>query len=101
MQILRSASKLEVLFNQDGDVVISKELQFIYVGLFLSGFWNQKDVRELESDKVKLRSASNAGSLDKLKLNIKQVKTLKEFINLMIDGQLKVVQIIKRITNEY
>ena len=101
MQILRSAAKLEALFNQDGDVVISKELQFIYVGLFLSGFWNQKDVRELESDKVKLRSASNAGSLDKLKLNIKQVKTLKEFINLMIDGQLKVVQIIKRIKNEY
>ena len=101
MQLIRNAAKLEAVFNQVNDVVISKELQLVYAGLFLSGFWNQKDIKELESDKVKIRSASDAGALDKLKLGISNVDNLKAFVDLMTANNLKVVQIIKNIKNEY
>ncbi len=100
-QILRNAAKLEVLFNQGSDVVFSKELQLIYIGLFLAGFWNDKRVEDIESDKVKIRVVSDAGALDKLKLEVSRVKTLRAFTDLMAANLARVQQVVKRVKNEY
>ena len=100
-QILRNAAKLEVLFNQGSDIVFSKELQLIYIGLFLAGFWNDKKVEDIESDKVKIRAVSDAGALDKLKLEVSRAKTLRAFTDLMTANLVKVQQLIKRVKNEY
>ena len=100
-QILRNAAKLEVLFNQGSDVVFSKELQLIYIGLFLAGFWIDKRVEDIESDKVKIRVVSDAGALDKLKLEVSRVKTLRAFTDLMAANLARVQQVVKRVKNEY
>src|SRR3990167_8860007 len=72
MNILRNSEKLEAVFNQSSDVVLSKELQLIIIGLFLAQFWNAKSGKEIEADIKKLTSVANAGTLDKLKLEIKR-----------------------------
>lgn len=96
MQIIRNSAKLDSLFNQESNVIFSKDLQLIYVGLFLSGFWNSKSGREIEKDVKILKDASDGGKLDKLKLEISRVKRLAQFTKLISTYHLEIEKQIKR-----
>ncbi len=94
MQLLKNAQKLDSLFNQGADILYSKELQLILVGLFLSGFWNAKEGKEIEDDIEKIYKISELGKLDKLKLEIDRVKTLANFKNLLLKYHIQISKLL-------
>lgn len=101
MKILKDAAKLDALFNQDGSILYSKELQLILIGLFLSGYWNLKEGKEIEKDIEKLAVAAEGGKLDKLKLEISQVKKLGNFKNLVLRYHLQINKIVSSESTSY
>ncbi|OGE09196.1 hypothetical protein A3A60_03950 [Candidatus Curtissbacteria bacterium RIFCSPLOWO2_01_FULL_42_26] len=96
MQLIANSSKLEAMFNQDPDVILSKELQLICAGLFLSGFWNQKPNDEIARDVKKLGEISDAGTLDKIKLDIAGIGKYSEFIALVRANHLQITKYMNR-----
>jgi len=101
MHIIRNSEKLEAVFNQDSDLVLSKELQLIIIGLFLSEYWNAKSGKEIEADIKKLRLVSEAGSLDKLKLEINRCETLEQFKAVMVKASPSITKLIAPAKNEH
>jgi len=51
----------------------------VIIGLFLADYWNSKSGKQIEADINKLASVSDAGSMDKLKLDIKRSETLEQY----------------------
>ena len=100
MELIRNSAKLETLFNQDADVTFSKELQLIYVGLFLSGYWSGKTVDEMAKDVEDIRVASEQDKLDALKLEIGRVSKLSEYLSIMESNHLKITKIVNGVKKQ-
>jgi len=94
MNILRNSEKLEAVFNQGSDVVFSKELQLIIIGLFLAQFWNAKSGKEIEADIKKLTEVAEAGTLDKLKLEIKRCENLEQFKAVVVGASANIAKLL-------
>src|SRR3989344_2278603 len=95
MELIVNSAKLETLFNQDADVTFSKELQLVYVGLFLSGYWSGKTANEVAGDVESIRVASEQGKLDALKLEIGRVSKLSEYLSIMSANHLKITKMAR------
>jgi len=66
----------------------------IIIGLFLSEYWNAKSGKEIEADIKKLTSVSEAGTLDKLKLEIKRTETLEQFKAAIVKASPSITKLI-------
>ncbi len=100
MELIRNTAKLETLFNQDADVTFSKELQLVYVGLFLSGYWNGKTADEMAKDVEDIRVASEQGKLDALKLQIGRVSKLSEYLSIIVANHLNITKMVNGVKKQ-
>ncbi len=81
MEHIKNGAKLGVIFNQDVELVYPPNFQILVLALFLSGFWSQKNEKQIESDILKLFSFYGSGALNKLILKLVESKSLKELMD--------------------
>ena len=67
----------------------------------MSEYWNAKSGKEIEADIKKLRLVSEAGSLDKLKLEINRCETLEQFKAVMVKASPSITKLIAPAKNEH
>ncbi len=83
MKSLKNAEKMEALFNQESNVIYEVDLQNIFLGLFLGGFWDRWSGAEIRGQKKLLYTAYNAGTFNSLRLKLKDCKDLAGLIDLV------------------
>ena len=83
MKALQVSRQLEGLFVQDPGMIYPKGLQILFVGLFLTNFWQGVSSSELTRQKKVLYDAYIAGSLDKVKLKINKANALSELMTIL------------------
>lgn len=80
LQALDSGEKLLVLFDQDSEIVIPKQLQLIYLGLFFGGAWTRKTSKEVKVEKIRLFGEYTTGRFGNLPVEAKLAKNLNELV---------------------
>lgn len=76
MSYIKNSERLDVIFNQDSSEIYKGDFQLLLLGLFLVGFWGEKNGKQIQEDKNKLLNLYQRGSLNKLQLGIGQSKSL-------------------------
>lgn len=83
MKAIKNAEKMEALFNQEASVIYETELQYIFCGLFLGGFWDRWSGPEIRGQKKLIYDSYIAGKFNNLKLEIAKCKDLAGLIDLI------------------
>ena len=96
MDLIVNFAKLEAIFNQGGDVVYPKNLQLIYAGLFLSGFWKERTAVQIPGEIAAILALSEAGKLDKLKLAIERVKSYTDYLPLIVENHAAIRRMVDK-----
>lgn len=81
LQALDQGEKLISLFDQESQIVLPKELQLIYLGLFFSGSWNKKTAKEVRIEKIRLLGEYLQGKFASLPTESKVSGSVKELVN--------------------
>ena len=79
---IKQGEKLMAVFDQEGDVIVPKMIQLLYMQLLLSGFWAGTTPTEIKRHKTKILKAYAAGALDELVGQLKdsfELGSLKRF----------------------
>ena len=84
LQSLDTGEKLIALFDQESQIVIPKELQLVYLGLFFGGAWNRKTSKEVRVEKIRLFGEYSTGRFGNLPVEAKLSKSLKELVTLVV-----------------
>lgn len=66
--------RLEFLFNQESEITIPQNLQLLLVGLLISGFWENKSLREMKKNVDKLLESYEKRILPDFEEKIKKIK---------------------------
>lgn len=77
--LLKNGEKINTLFNQNQYQVVPINLQTIYFGLLLGGFWDSKIDAQVDMDKEKFSKAYSDGKLKVIEDKITKLKNLTEF----------------------
>lgn len=80
MEYIKNSSRLDEIFNQDTEVIFGKIFQIIILGLFFSGFWVQKEGKQIAADILKLYEVYTAGKISKLVVGVEGAKDLKSLM---------------------
>lgn len=80
LQALDTGEKLISLFDQESEIIIPKELQLIYLGLFFGGAWTKKTAKEVRVEKIRLMGEYSQGRFGNLPVEAKLSKSLKELV---------------------
>lgn len=83
MSYIKNSERLDVAFNQESNEIYKGEYQILLLGLFLVGFWGQKEGKQIQQDKDKLLALFDSGGLDKLKLAIAGCRGLADLKKLL------------------
>jgi len=75
--------KLELLFNQGIETIIPRKLQLLLIGLLLSGFWENKSLRDMKIESDKFLKAYQNGVLPELKEEIEEIKDFDHLLFLI------------------
>ncbi len=81
MEQIKNGVKLGVIFNQDADLVYPPNFQLLLLALFISGFWSQKNEKQIANDIFKLFAFYSHGALNKLVLRLIKLASLRELID--------------------
>ena len=73
-KIIELDERLEFIFNQESKVIISRKLQLLLIGLLISGFWQNKSLKEMKIEVNKLLENYQKGSLPEFKEKIEEIK---------------------------
>jgi len=89
LQALDTGEKLLAIFNQDSQIVIPKELQLIYMGIFLAGLWRDKNPKQVQVEKMRLLGEffqGRFGNLPSLARKASSIKALVKEVNTFFRG---------------
>lgn len=84
LQALDNGEKLLVLFDQESELVIPKQLQLIYLGMFFGGAWARKTVKEVQIEKIRLFGEYTTGRFGNLPVEAKLSKNLNELVTRVV-----------------
>jgi F-type H+-transporting ATPase subunit alpha len=76
--LIRNGEKLNTLFNQSQNQVISPMLRLLLLSLLVGGFWDSKMDVQVGEDKEKLIAAYQQGKLKTIEAQLAKIKTLAE-----------------------
>lgn len=68
---IKQGEKLMAVFDQEGDVIVPKMIQLLYMQMLLSGFWAEYSPAQVKQHKIKILKAYGDGGLVTL---VKQLK---------------------------
>ncbi len=83
MQYIKNSAKLDIIFNQDANIIYTRNLQIIIIGLYIADFWAQKEGKIIEGEVAKLFELANGNKIDKFILSLEGCKTLDQLKNLI------------------
>jgi F-type H+-transporting ATPase subunit alpha len=66
--------RLEFIFNQESEIIIPRKLQLLLIGLLVSGFWEDKSLKEMKIEINKLLENYQKGVLPEFKEEIEEIK---------------------------
>ncbi|HEY4694430.1 MAG TPA: hypothetical protein VIH52_00495 [Candidatus Nanoarchaeia archaeon] len=84
LQALDNGEKLIALFDQESQMVIPKELQLIYLGLFFSGAWSQKSPKQVRVEKIRILGEFYQGRFGELPKLVKGINSLKNLTKAIV-----------------
>ncbi len=84
LQALDSGEKLLALFDQESEVVVPKQLQLIYLGMFFGGAWARKTTKEVQIEKIRLFGEYTTGRFGNLPVEAKLSKNLNELVTRVV-----------------
>lgn len=82
---LNLGEKIGVLFHQDPEKIISRELQLILMGLLVSGFWKEKSLERMREEISKIYEAYQKNRLPKIPEKIEKIKDIDHLRFLLKD----------------
>lgn len=97
MSYIKNSERLDVIFNQDSSEIYKGDFQILLLGLFLVGFWGEKNGKQIQEDKNKLLKLYQQGSLNKLQLGIGQSKSLVDLKKLLTAQSAQISSAIGRV----
>lgn len=77
---IQRGEKIELIFNQDSETLISRELQLFLFGLLFAGFWDNKNLGMTKVDLIKIVEKYKKGDLKQL---VGQIEKIKNFADLV------------------
>jgi F-type H+-transporting ATPase subunit alpha len=84
--------KIEGVFNQDAEVLISRPLSLILLGLLFSGYWKDKEASQVKVDLIRLIQKHQAGDLKMFEEEAKKVTTVDELLAVCQKSATKVTE---------
>lgn len=91
---LDQGEKLLTLFDQESQIIVPKELQIVYLGLFFSGAWNKKNTREVRVEKIRLLGEYLQGKFGNLPVEAKVAASIKDLV-IKVANYFKVGEVAK------
>lgn len=78
---IERGEKIELIFNQDTETLISRDLQLFLFGLLFSGFWDNKNTGMVKVDLIKLVEKYKKGELKSLSGQVQKIQTFEELVS--------------------
>jgi len=63
---IKQGERLMAVFDQEGDVIVPKMIQLLYMQMLLSGFWAETAPVQIKEHKIKILKAYASGTIDSL-----------------------------------
>ncbi len=83
-ETIELGKRLELVFSQDLEAVVPKELQIFLTGLVCSGFWKEKSLIQMKREISNLIESHEKGLLPKLEEDIKDLDHLRFLMKEML-----------------
>ena len=93
-QLIEFGKKLELLFNQEPEKIIPRELQLILVGLLFSDFWTEKSLTKMKTEIDKIFENYMKKSWPRLEEKIEEIKDLSHLKFLIKEISLEIEKIL-------
>ena len=77
---IQRGEKIGLIFNQDSESLINRELQLFLFGLLFSGFWDNKNTGMVKVDLIKLVDKYKKGELPILAGQIKKIQNFDQLV---------------------
>ena len=78
---IQRGGKIELIFNQDSETLITRELQIFLFGLLFAGFWDNKNIGMVKVDLIKLVEKYKKGELKQLAGQIEKIQTFDQLVS--------------------
>ena len=72
--------KIEGIFNQDAETLISRPLSLILLGLLFGGYWKDKEASQMKVDLIRLIQKHQAGELRQVEEEVQKASTVDELL---------------------
>jgi len=89
-KIINFGEKLETIFTQPADVILSREFQLLLLGLLITGYWEETTTSEVEQEIPILTERYQQGEFDQLQEKIKEINNVNQFKRLIKNSTSKI-----------
>lgn len=91
---IQRGEKVELIFNQDSDTIIPRDLQLFLFALLFSGFWDAKNTAMVKVDLIKIVEKYRKGELKIITQKMEKIQKLEDLITIANQHAAKVTEVL-------